>query len=212
MLVVFNKPFNVLSQFRDQSGRDTLADYIPIKDIYPCGRLDRDSEGLLLLTDHGKLQQWIANPHFKLPKTYWAQVEGAITQDAVDLLTQGVELNDGITQPAKASVIDEPPLWPRQPPIRERKSIPTSWIALTITEGRNRQVRRMSAAVGFPTLRLIRTSIGPWSLGELEPGHYQIIDDDQLLRTLSQRRDVRNPKALLHTATRPQRQYSGASR
>lgn len=197
MLVLFNKPFNVLCQFTDQDNRETLADYIVIKNIYAAGRLDRDSEGLLLLTDHGKLQNLIANPTFKLPKTYWTQVEGTIDDHAIAALKAGVELKDGITAPAHATIIDDPPVWPRNPPIRERKHIPTSWLELTITEGRNRQVRRMTAAVGFPTLRLIRVAIGPWALGELQSGHYQVIADEQLLKTLSNFPQVKNPRQLL---------------
>jgi 23S rRNA pseudouridine2457 synthase len=205
MLVLFNKPFNVLCQFTDQDDRETLADHIPIKHIYPAGRLDRDSEGLLLLTDHGKLQNLIASPRFKLPKAYWAQVEGNIDEHAIASLKTGVELNDGITAPARATIIDEPQVWPRDPPIRERKLIPTSWLELTITEGRNRQVRRMTAAVGFPTLRLIRVAIGPWSLGDLQPGKYQVIADEPLLITLSKLPQVKHAEQLLQPAEKPAR-------
>lgn len=205
MLVLFNKPFNVLCQFTDQGGRETLADYISLKHVYPAGRLDRDSEGLLLLTDHGKLQNLIASPTFKLPKTYWAQVEGDIDDSAIAGLQAGVELNDGVTAPARATIIDTPEVWPRHPPIRERKLIPTSWLELTITEGRNRQVRRMTAAVGFPTLRLIRVAIGPWQLGELQPGQHQIINDEQLTETLSKLPQVKNAQQLLQPAEKPAR-------
>jgi len=205
MLVLFNKPFNVLCQFTGQDERETLADYIPIKLVYPAGRLDRDSEGLLLLTDHGKLQNLIASPSFKLKKTYWAQVEGIVDAEAIETLKNGVELKDGITAPAQASIIDEPQVWPRNPPIRERQHIPTSWLELTITEGRNRQVRRMTAAVGFPTLRLIRIAIGPWRLDNLEPGSYHVIHDEQLLQSLSDLPQVKNPKQLLQTAQKPMR-------
>ena len=205
MLVLFNKPFNVLCQFTDQDGRETLADYIPIQRVYPAGRLDRDSEGLLLLTDHGKLQNLIASPTFKLPKTYWAQVEGNIDDQAIASLQAGIELNDGMTAPARATTIDEPQVWPRDPPIRERKLIPTSWLELTITEGRNRQVRRMTAAVGFPTLRLIRVAIGPWRLNDLQPGKYQVIADEQLLVTLSKLPQVKHPEQLLQPAGKPAR-------
>jgi 23S rRNA pseudouridine2457 synthase len=205
MLVLFNKPFNVLCQFTDQGGRETLADYISLKRVYPAGRLDRDSEGLLLLTDHGKLQNLIASPTFKLPKTYWAQVEGDIDDSAIAGLQAGVELNDGVTAPARATTIDTPEVWPRHPPIRERKLIPTSWLELTITEGRNRQVRRMTAAVGFPTLRLIRVAIGPWQLGELQPGQHQIINDEQLTETLSKLPQVKNAQLLLQPAEKPAR-------
>jgi len=164
-LLLFNKPFNVLCQFTDEHNRPTLSDFIQQPDYYAAGRLDRDSEGLLVLTDNGVLQQKIANPRFKLPKTYCVQVEGTIDEVALDKLRQGVNLKDGMSAQAQAQALNEPDwLWPRDPPIRERKSIPTSWLQLTITEGRNRQVRRMTAATGYPTLRLIRTHVGPWQL------------------------------------------------
>lgn len=177
MLILFNKPFNVLSQFTDKGvdagTRETLSRYIKTPGVYAAGRLDRDSEGLLLLTDDGKLQAKIANPKSKMPKTYWAQVEGMPDADALAALRTGIVLKDGKTAPAKARVIPEPAkLWPRTPPIRVRKSIPDTWIELTITEGKNRQVRRMTAAVDHPTLRLIRCKIGPWVLGDLHPGQY----------------------------------------
>ena len=173
-LILLNKPFGVLSQFTDGNGRETLADYVDVPKVYAAGRLDRDSEGLLLLTDDGKLQARIAHPKFKEPKTYWAQVEGIPDQDALKKLREGVTLKDGKTRPAKARSIDEPPdLWPRTPPVRYRKSVPDCWIELTITEGRNRQVRRMTAAVGHPTLRLIRAKIGPYSLHGLAPGQWR---------------------------------------
>lgn len=179
-LILFNKPYDTLSQFTDRGTADgprrTLSDYIPIKGVYPAGRLDRDSEGLLLLTDDGRLQARIANPRHKMAKTYWAQVEGIPDQAALAQLRAGVTLNDGPTRPAEVALIDAPQgLWPRTPPIRVRKSVPDSWIALTLREGRNRQVRRMTAAVGHPTLRLIRASIGAWDLGQLKPGEYQLI-------------------------------------
>lgn len=174
MLLLFNKPYNVLSQFTDDAQRTTLRAYIDIPGIYPAGRLDYDSEGLLLLTDDGRLQHRIADPRHKLPKTYWAQVEGDIDDAALEKLRRGVLLNDGMTRPAAARAISAPELWPRNPPIRVRKSIPDSWLELTIYEGRNRQVRRMTAAVGFPTLRLVRVRIGNWELGTLQPGESRI--------------------------------------
>ncbi len=180
MIILFNKPFDVLCQFTDDQGRKTLADFIKQKNVYAAGRLDRDSEGLLLLTDDGKLQNKITEPKNKMPKTYWAQVEGEITDDAVKQLQKGVKLKDGLSKPARAKIISKPEqLWPRQPPIRERKNIPTSWLELTITEGRNRQVRRMTAATGFPTLRLIRYSIGEWTIDNIENGDYTIQQGNQ---------------------------------
>jgi len=175
LLLLFNKPCNVLSQFTDSNGRQTLKDFITLEDVYPAGRLDLDSEGLLLLTDDGGLQNKISDPAHKMPKTYLAQVEGSITAQALKQLRRGVQLKDGLSLPAQCEAIAEPALWPRIPPIRERKSIPTSWIELTIREGRNRQVRRMTAAVGFPTLRLVRSRIGPWDIQEIKPGQYKKI-------------------------------------
>lgn len=183
-LILFNKPYDVLSQFTDGAGRATLKDYIDIPGVYPAGRLDRDSEGLLLLTDDGALQARISQPRYKLGKTYWAQLEGEISEPAIRKLQQGVELRDGRTRPAQALRMDEPKgLWPRQPPIRERKTVPTSWIELTLYEGRNRQVRRMTAAVGFPTLRLIRARIGDWSLKDLQPGQWRAVTLSMPART-----------------------------
>jgi 23S rRNA pseudouridine2457 synthase len=172
-LILFNKPYLVLCQFTDPEGRRTLADYIPLPELYPAGRLDYDSEGLLLLTNVGWLQHMIAHPRYKLPKTYWVQVEGIPTAAALTQLQRGVELRDGRTRPARVEPIDEPAIWPRVPPIRERNSIPTSWLAITIAEGRKRQIRHMTAAVGFPTLRLIRHAVGPWRLGSLRPGEWK---------------------------------------
>jgi len=175
-LVLFNKPYGVLSQFTDSDGRPTLKQFFSHEQIYPAGRLDFDSEGLLLLTDDGKLQHRISDPRYKQPKTYRVQVDGKINEEAIDRLERGVILKDGRTKPAKARMIEEPAgLWPRNPPIRYRATIPTSWLELTITEGRNRQVRRMTAAVGFPTLRLIRIRVGDWKLDELQPGEWRVV-------------------------------------
>ena len=169
-LIIFNKPFQVLCKFTDEAGRKTLADYVDVKEVYPAGRLDFDSEGLLLLTDDGKLQAKISHPKNKLPKTYWAQVEGIASQEDCDALIAGVQLKDGMAKAVSCKILSEPDLWERVPPIRVRKSIPDSWIELVIDEGRNRQVRRMTAAVNLPTLRLVRVAIGKWSLGDLQPG------------------------------------------
>ena len=176
-LLIFNKPFQVLSQFtddRDGERRATLADWIDQPGFYPAGRLDYDSEGLLLLTSEGALQHRIASPRNKMPKTYWVQVEGDVADEAISRLRQGVELKDGPTRPAAVQRIAEPQLWPRNPPVRYRESVPTSWLELTITEGRNRQVRRMTAAVGHPTLRLVRCRIGEWHLDDLQPGESRL--------------------------------------
>jgi 23S rRNA pseudouridine2457 synthase len=176
MLILLNKPFNVLSQFTDRDGRGTLAELIKLPGVRAAGRLDYDSEGLLLLTDDGALQARIADPRHKLPKTYWVQVEGVPGETALNQLQRGVPLNDGCTRPAQADIIPEPALWPRDPPIRFRKNVPTAWLELTITEGRNRQVRRMTAAVGFPTLRLVRVAVGPYRLDGLAPGEWRAAD------------------------------------
>lgn len=170
--VLFNKPYNVLSQFTDGQGRATLKDYIDIPGVYAAGRLDRDSEGLLVLTSDGKLQHKLAHPSSKTSKTYWVQVEGQPDKAAINALQQGVELKDGLTQPAKVKIIEQPDIWPRTPAVRFRKHIPTQWLSITISEGRNRQVRRMSAHVGHPTLRLIRYRIGSWTIDGIENGQY----------------------------------------
>lgn len=175
-IILFNKPYGVLSQFTDRgtagSARSTLSDYIDVPGVYPAGRLDQDSEGLMLLTDDGRLQARIADPKFKLPKTYLVQVEGDVGDTALASLRRGVQLKDGPTRPADAERIDDPASWPRDPPVRFRKTVPDCWITLTIREGRNRQVRRMTAAVGHPTLRLIRWAIGDWNLEGLSPGKW----------------------------------------
>ena len=176
VLIAFNKPFNVLCQFTDSAGRRTLADFVKVNGVYPAGRLDYDSEGLLLLTDDGKLQQRIAEPRHLTKKTYLVQVERSPDAAALALLRRGVQLRDGITAPAVASVVEQPDwLWPREPPIRYRRNIPTAWLEITLTEGRNRQVRRMTAAAGYPTLRLIRVAIGEWSLDGLQPGEWRLL-------------------------------------
>ena len=176
-LILFNKPHGVLPQFTDQgtegSPRPTLSDYIDVPGVYPAGRLDMDSEGLMLLTDDGRLQARISDPKFKMPKCYFVQVEGEVSDEALAALCSGVRLKDGMTLPAEAERISDPELWPRDPPIRVRLSVPDSWMKLTIREGRNRQVRRMTAAVGFPTLRLVRWSVGEWAVEGIEPGQWR---------------------------------------
>lgn len=172
-LIAFNKPFGVLSQFTDGGARATLAGFVAVPGVYPAGRLDRDSEGLLLLTDDGQLQARIADPRFKWPKTYWVQVEGIPQEAQLTQLRRGVVLNDGPTLPAEAEMMAPPELWLRDPPVRFRKTVPDGWISLTIREGRNRQVRRMTAAVGLPTLRLVRWRIGDWTLEDLPSGEWR---------------------------------------
>lgn len=185
-LVLLNKPYQVLCQFRDPDGRATLADYVDTPKVYPAGRLDFDSEGLLLLTDDGRLQARISEPRAKTPKTYWAQVEGSPTTAQMETLLHGVDLNDGRARASRAQIIDAPKdLWPRQPPIRYRVNVPDRWIEVTISEGRNRQVRRMTAAVGLPTLRLIRCAIGPWTLADLAPGETREESNKEAWRRLS---------------------------
>jgi 23S rRNA pseudouridine2457 synthase len=184
-ILLFNKPYGVLCQFTDDEGRPTLADYIAEKGVYPAGRLDRDSEGLVVLSDDGRLQHLIAHPLHKMPKTYLVQVEGLVDEQALEQLRTGVELKDGLTRPAQAWPIDEPALWPRDPPVRYRALIPTSWLSLTISEGRNRQVRRMTAATGFPTLRLVRISVGNWQLQPLQPGQWRELSSAEMKKLLA---------------------------
>lgn len=173
-MILFNKPFRVLCQFSgSRPGRSTLADFIDVPGVYPAGRLDYDSEGLLILTDSGALQHFITDPRGKLPKTYLVQVEGAPEKSDLDRLRRGIRLRDGLTRPARVSIITPPEIWPRDPPVRVRMRIPTTWLELTITEGRNRQVRRMTAAVGHPALRLVRVRVGNWELGMLKPGEWR---------------------------------------
>lgn len=174
-LVLFNKPYGVLTQFTDKDNRATLADFIPIKNVYPAGRLDKDSEGLVVLTDDGQLQHQISNPEHKFEKTYWVQVEGKPTEAAMNRLALGVQLKDGITKTAKAKIISPPAVWERDPPIRHRENVPTTWLEIKVSEGRNRMIRRMTAAVGFPTLRLVRYQIGEWTIEDLKPGDYKVI-------------------------------------
>ncbi len=184
-LILLNKPYRVLSQFRDADARVTLADFVSLPEVYPCGRLDYDSEGLMLLTDDGRLQARITEPCSKLAKSYLVQVDGSAELQHLERLTAGVPLKDGVARALDAQLVPTPPVvWPRDPPIRYRASIPTSWLEMSIDEGRNRQVRRMTAAVGLPTLRLIRQRIGPWSLGTLQPGESRSVDNDDAWKDL----------------------------
>lgn len=196
MLLLFNKPFDVLCQFSDSENRRTLADFVDVKGVYPAGRLDRDSEGLILLTDDGSLQHQISHPSHKMAKTYWVQVDGVPKNHDIKKLRDGIQLKDGKTLPAKAHILPEPKLWPRDPPIRYRANIPTTWLELTIQEGRNRQVRRMTAAIGHPTLRLVRSRIGPWSLDNLAPGQWHETQIPDNWRTMANsKRDTTKQRA-----------------
>lgn len=187
-VILFNKPFNVLCQFTDKQRRETLADFIPNKGVYPAGRLDYDSEGLVILTDCGRLQHQISHPSTKMSKTYWVQVEGIPTARQLRPLTQGVKLKDGRCRPAQVKLMEEPAIWSRSPPIRQRQNQPTSWLEIIISEGKNRQVRRMTASIGFPTLRLIRTCIGVWSLDNLPSGAFKEITVHAPVRQIPTRR------------------------
>lgn len=178
-IILFNKPFKVLSQFTDEHDRKTLADYIQVPHVYPCGRLDRDSEGLMLLSDDGQFQRQVSHPDFKMIKTYWVQVEGEPTTEALHNLRKGVHLKDGLTLPAQVRQLTNVSLWDRDPPVRFRKTVADSWLEVSIRQGKNRQVRRMTAAVGYPTLRLVRVAIGPYSLGNLQPGQWREISPPQ---------------------------------
>lgn len=210
-VILFNKPFHVLCQFSPHEQKTTLKDFIDIQGFYPCGRLDYDSEGLLILSNKGSLQSLISQPRHKMTKTYLVQVEGDIGSSALTALAEGVQLKDGLTRPAEAQRVAEPDwLWPRHPPIRERRHIPTSWVELSIREGKNRQVRRMTAAVGYPTLRLIRIRVGPWSLTGLNPGSWNFSDVPEKIETKLNRLEAPGPARKNGRGNNAQRPTSSA--
>ena len=209
--LLLNKPYEVLTQFTDEHGRATLKDFVPVPDVYPVGRLDFDSEGLLLLTDDKQLQHRLSDPKFKVPKTYWAQVEGLVSESALQQLRRGVQIKDGLCDPAAAAELPGPAhLWARNPPIRYRASIPTSWLEIQISQGMNRQVRKMCAAVGLPCLRLVRAAIGPLGLGELQPGEWRDLSGDEV-KSLRQLADDAGAYARPRrpAASGPKRGYGG---